>query len=90
MQLKKLCINPINIFIMHGMTTIRPAVQPVVQPEVEQRRLDIIEDYKNLWVQIYNEDLPADLLAQFQSADINVLIRQYERERVQHIQDGLY
>jgi len=67
--------------------THQPSVQ---QQELQQRRVNIIDDYKSLWVQIYNEDLPKDLEQRFNEADIDILIRQYERQRVEHMQDGLY
>lgn len=63
---------------------------PSVIVEQEQRRQSIIEDYKSLWIQIYNDDMPQGLVDRFNEADINILIRQFERERVQHMQDGLY
>ena len=70
--------------------TVNPIVAPVVTNPENARRESIIDDYRSLWRQIYNECLPKDIEKSFQEADFNTLVRMYERERVQHMQDGLY
>lgn len=74
---------------MKGIKPFKAEVAPVVAPEYT-RRQSIIDDYRSLWVQIHNEDLPAHIEKQLQEADFDVLCRVYEREKVQGMQEGLY
>lgn len=74
---------------MKGIINPQQAIAPIVAVE-NSRRQSIIDDYRNLWILIHNEELPSDIEKELNESDLNTLVRKYESTRVSYIQSGLY